>query len=220
MGILQVFLNSGEQLRCYESTFARRRSGVRIPSAPLRKDLQKAGNVKGSGATTGAHYTSFCTSALRQRLLHSSDRAVLMLGQDVAVSVECYRYGRVPQHLGNDLGVDVLEQQDGGCGVPELMKRCCTRMQDFALRPGPKLAGVACFAFRPDAGYVSSRIGSLRAGVLGHLEQGSGDEGAEDDAARAREESAVVTGVEGDDVGPGAGDARRVGGDGGERRQA
>jgi transposase len=32
---LRVFLNSGEQPRRYESDFARRRSGVRIPSAPL-----------------------------------------------------------------------------------------------------------------------------------------------------------------------------------------
>jgi len=34
---LQVFLNTGEQPRYYESAFARRRSGVRIPSAPLQK---------------------------------------------------------------------------------------------------------------------------------------------------------------------------------------
>jgi hypothetical protein len=31
----------------------------------------------------------------------------------VAVGVERYRYGRVPQHLGDDLGVHVLEQQYG-----------------------------------------------------------------------------------------------------------
>jgi hypothetical protein len=33
--ILQAFLNNGEQLRHPGSDFARRRSGVRIPSAPL-----------------------------------------------------------------------------------------------------------------------------------------------------------------------------------------
>jgi hypothetical protein len=40
--ILQVILNNDEQLRHHESDFARRRSGVRIPSAPLQKcsDLQ------------------------------------------------------------------------------------------------------------------------------------------------------------------------------------
>ncbi len=32
---LQEFLNNSERLRCYESAFARRRSGIRIPSAPL-----------------------------------------------------------------------------------------------------------------------------------------------------------------------------------------
>ena len=35
--ILQVFLNNREQLRHHKSDFARRRSGVRIPSAPLLK---------------------------------------------------------------------------------------------------------------------------------------------------------------------------------------
>jgi hypothetical protein len=35
--ILQVFPNNGEQLRRYGSDFARRKSGVRIPSAQLRK---------------------------------------------------------------------------------------------------------------------------------------------------------------------------------------
>jgi hypothetical protein len=34
---LQEFLNKGEQPRQYGSAFARRRSGVRIPSAPLEK---------------------------------------------------------------------------------------------------------------------------------------------------------------------------------------
>ena len=39
---LQGFLNTGEQSRQYETAFARRRSGVRIPSAPLIKWLKKA----------------------------------------------------------------------------------------------------------------------------------------------------------------------------------
>src|SRR5215217_7889759 len=46
---LQGFLNNSEQPRPYESALARRRSGVRIPSAPLLKyaDLQvKLGIVK------------------------------------------------------------------------------------------------------------------------------------------------------------------------------
>jgi hypothetical protein len=39
---LQEFPNTRERLRCCESAFARRRSGVRIPSAPLTKWFKKA----------------------------------------------------------------------------------------------------------------------------------------------------------------------------------
>src|SRR3712207_9317750 len=71
---------------------------------------------------------------------------------------------------------------------------------------------------------LASRVGSFRAGViaLGQPEQRGGDEGAEDDAARAHEEGCVVAGVEGGDGGQGAGgDARRVSSrDGGECREA
>ena len=37
--VLQVFSNNGEQPRYYLPAFARRRSGVRIPSAPLLKNI-------------------------------------------------------------------------------------------------------------------------------------------------------------------------------------
>src|SRR3712207_7909218 len=49
---------------------------------------------------------------------------------------------------------------------------------------------------------LASRVGSFRAGViaLGQPEQRGGDEGAEDDAARAHEEGCVVAGVEGGDL--------------------
>ncbi len=45
----------------------------------------------GSSRCTRARYTSFYTSALRKRLLHSGDGAVLDVGQDVAVGGERYR---------------------------------------------------------------------------------------------------------------------------------
>ena len=73
--------------------------------------------------STDPNYTSFYTNALGKGLLHSHDDAVLRVGQDVAVGVERYRYVRMPQHLGDDLGVDVLEQQYGRGGVPELVER-------------------------------------------------------------------------------------------------
>jgi hypothetical protein len=48
---------------------------------------------------------------------------VLHVGQDVAVCVERYCYGRVPQHLGDDLWVHVLEQQYGRGGMAQLVER-------------------------------------------------------------------------------------------------
>src|SRR5215217_9376110 len=70
-------------------------------------------------------------------------------------------------------------------------------------------------------GRASPRVGSFRAGVLEWAEQGGGNEGAEDDAARAHEEGCVVAGVEGRDRGPRVSDVGRVSGrDGGERREA
>ena len=46
---LQGFSNTRERLRCYESAFARRRSEVRIPSAPLYKVPQNVGKQKAHG---------------------------------------------------------------------------------------------------------------------------------------------------------------------------
>ena len=51
---------------------------------------------------------------------------MLHVEQDVAVDVERNRYGRMPQHLGDHLGIDVLEQQYGRGGM--------RKAQDHALR--------------------------------------------------------------------------------------
>ncbi len=57
----------------------------------------------------GPYYTNFYTNALGERLFHGCDRAVLHVGQDVTVGVEGNRYGGMPQHLGDNLWIDVLE---------------------------------------------------------------------------------------------------------------
>jgi hypothetical protein len=51
----------------------------------------KGGVKKRAGTKTGPYYTNYYTNVLRKRLLHGCDRAVLHVGQDVAVGVECYR---------------------------------------------------------------------------------------------------------------------------------
>jgi hypothetical protein len=58
---LQAFLNTSEQPQQYESAFARRRSGVRIPSAPLLQVLQKTGKSKDLGSPTGVLRTPVFT---------------------------------------------------------------------------------------------------------------------------------------------------------------
>ena len=64
---------------------------------------------KAPGRCYGGCYTNFYTNALRKHLFHRGYRAVLHVRQDVAVGVERYRYGRVTQHLGDDLRVHALE---------------------------------------------------------------------------------------------------------------
>ena len=49
-GDLQAFCKIPKPLANYRAAFARRRSGVRIPSAPLRKLLQIAGKPAGSNS--------------------------------------------------------------------------------------------------------------------------------------------------------------------------
>ena len=76
---------------------------------------------KKAGIKAGPYYTNYYTNALGKGLFHGRDRAVLHVGQDVAVGVERYRDGGMPQHLGDDLGVYVLEQQYGRGGIPQLV---------------------------------------------------------------------------------------------------
>jgi hypothetical protein len=74
-------------------------------------------------APASPYYTNFYTNALRKRLFHSRNRAALHVRKHVGVGVERDGDGPVPQHLGDDLGVDVFEQQYGCGGVTQLVKR-------------------------------------------------------------------------------------------------
>jgi hypothetical protein len=110
-------LNNSEHPQQTLLSLIRKRSLVRVQAGPLGKNPPfcrwNVEHKKRTGTKTGPCYTNCYTNALRKRLLHGLDRAVLHVGQDVAIGVERYRYGRVPQHLGDDLGVHVLEQQYG-----------------------------------------------------------------------------------------------------------
>jgi hypothetical protein len=109
--ILQAFLNNGEQLRHPGSDFARRRSGVRIPSAPLRKStylqVNYAKHEEAPECIRGFLLQPYCNPFLPQRVLKGAGRAILHGGQYVGVGIQGYGYGGVPQHLGDYLGVDV-----------------------------------------------------------------------------------------------------------------
>jgi len=91
----------------HRATFARRRSGVRIPSAPLRKN--KYLQVKRTRHKVAPECIRgyLLQPVLPQRVLKGAGRAILHSGQYVRVGVQGYGYGGVPQHLGDYLGVDV-----------------------------------------------------------------------------------------------------------------
>jgi hypothetical protein len=61
-------------------------------------------------------------SSLRKSLFHCSGGAVLHVGQHVGVGVQGYGYGGVPEHLGNDFGIDILGQQQRGACVPKVVE--------------------------------------------------------------------------------------------------
>ena len=59
---------------------------------------------------------------LRERLLPGGDCTVLHVGQDVGVGVHRLRYGGVPEHLLDYLGMRTLPEKDRGTSVPEVME--------------------------------------------------------------------------------------------------
>jgi hypothetical protein len=57
-----------------------------------------------------------------QSILHCPSRCVPKPRYHVAVDVQRDRDARVPEHLGDDLRVHALGQQQGGAGVPEVVE--------------------------------------------------------------------------------------------------
>ena len=104
---LQAFCTLLKRPAKYRAAFARRRSGVRIPSAPLRKN--KYLQVKRTRHKVAPECIRgyLLQPVLPQRVLKGAGRAILHSGQYVRVGVQGYGYGGVPQHLGDYLGVDV-----------------------------------------------------------------------------------------------------------------
>jgi hypothetical protein len=80
---LQLFCKLRKALEKHRAAFARRRSGVRIPSAPLVDPAYLwaiRGKRKAPGVKTRGCYTNYYTNALRKRLFHRRDGAILHVG--------------------------------------------------------------------------------------------------------------------------------------------
>ena len=112
---LQLFRKLGKCPAIYLAAFARRRSGVRIPSAPLRKSTYLQVNYskheEAPNALRGFLLQPYCKPFLPQCVLKGAGRAILHGGQYVGVGIQGDGYGGVPQHLGDYLGVDVPRQE-------------------------------------------------------------------------------------------------------------
>src|SRR5918994_4882703 len=78
-------------------------------SIPLGSTLQSglpisnAREKKSPRFSRWGYYTVFYTNALRKRLFHSCNRAILHVGKHVRIGIERDGYAGMAQHLGDDL---------------------------------------------------------------------------------------------------------------------
>jgi hypothetical protein len=84
--------------------------------------LCEARNTRVGSARRVCSHASFYANTLIKGVLHRFDGAVLHCGEHVRVGVERDGYGGVPQHLRDNLGVDVLGEQQRGAGAPEVVE--------------------------------------------------------------------------------------------------
>ncbi len=63
-----------------------------------------------------------CSNVLRQGIFEGADGVLLHGGENVTVGVQGDGYRGVPQHLGDDLGVDVPAQEQRRAGVSEVVE--------------------------------------------------------------------------------------------------
>ena len=87
---------------------------------------------------------------LRERLLHGRDRSVLHVRQDVGVGVHRLRYGGVPEHLLDYLGIRAFTEKDRGAGVPEVVEPYPGEPGSLQERPEGAVGEVAHVHGRPD----------------------------------------------------------------------
>jgi hypothetical protein len=76
------------------------------------------GTKKSPGANAGAVYCNPST----QGFFEGACRAVLHVGEHVGVGVQGDGYAGMPQHLGDNLRVDVLREQQRGARMPKIVK--------------------------------------------------------------------------------------------------
>ena len=67
-------------------------------------------------------YTNCYTNALREGVLHRCGRLVPHVGEHVRIGVQGYGDASVPKHLGDDLGVNILGQEQGRASVAQVVE--------------------------------------------------------------------------------------------------
>lgn len=84
------------------------------------------------------------TINLIQGVFEGTDRTLLHCWKNVRVSVQGDSNGRVAEHLGNDLGVDIAREQQGGARVPEVVEAYFAQvrpLEKLCERPLPEIGG-------------------------------------------------------------------------------
>jgi hypothetical protein len=96
---------------------------------------------------------------LSEGLVEGADGILLHVREHVRVDVEGDRYRGVPEHLGNDLGVDVAGEEEGGARMPEVVE--ADRRQAGAPEQGLQEA-VAEFESRPTLSSSALKVSGIR----------------------------------------------------------
>jgi hypothetical protein len=106
------------------SDFARRRSGVRIPSAPLLKpaDLQVKCSSANKGADEAQPFLTTVDAALGKHAFHRTRSVIAHSGAHVRIGIQHYRHGGVAQESLDVLGMHVGSQQWRRAGAAQAVE--------------------------------------------------------------------------------------------------
>jgi hypothetical protein len=77
---------------------------------------------RGPSNTAGLFYTNYYTNALGKSILYRFGGAILHVREHMGIGIQCDGDAGVPQHLGDDLGVHVLGEQQRSTRVPQIVK--------------------------------------------------------------------------------------------------